>query len=102
LQITRVRYAPTVCGKRRIARLPVAVVERGGRIVAFANMWPGPGWQELSVDPMRFHHDAPNGVMEGLLVHVMRWGKEQGYRSRVIWRTRAACDSRARSPTSPH
>ena len=63
-----------------IARFPVAVVERDGRVIAFANVWPGPEKMELSVDLMRFHHDAPNGVMEGLLVHVMRWGKEQGYR----------------------
>ena len=63
-----------------IARFPVAIVERGGRILAFASVWPGPGKVELSVDLMRFHHDAPNGVMEGLLVHVMRWGQEQGYR----------------------
>jgi phosphatidylglycerol lysyltransferase len=64
-----------------VSRFPVAVVERDGRIIAFANMWPGPGKLELSVDLMRFHHAAPNGVMEGLLVHVMRWGKEQGYHS---------------------
>jgi phosphatidylglycerol lysyltransferase len=44
-------------------------------------MWPGPGRLELSVDLMRFHHEAPNGVMEGLLVHVMRWGQEQNYRT---------------------
>jgi len=62
-----------------IARFPVAVVERGGRIVAFASVWPGPGRMELSLDLMRFHHEAPNGVMEGLVVYVMRWGKEQGY-----------------------
>jgi phosphatidylglycerol lysyltransferase len=64
-----------------IARFPVAVAERGGRIVAFANVWPGPGKMELSVDLMRFHHEAPNGVMEGLIAHVMQWGREQGYRS---------------------
>ena len=64
-----------------VSRFPVAVVERDGRILAFANMWTGASKLELSVDLMRFHHEAPNGVMEGLLVHVMRWGKEQGYRS---------------------
>jgi phosphatidylglycerol lysyltransferase len=64
-----------------VERFPVAVVEQGGRIVAFANLWPGPGTIELSVDLMRYRHDAPNGVMEGLMVCVMQWGKEQGYRS---------------------
>ena len=28
-----------------VARFPVAVVERGGRVVAFANLWPGPRTQ---------------------------------------------------------
>jgi phosphatidylglycerol lysyltransferase len=63
-----------------VAHFPVAVVECGGRIVAFANIWPGAERMELSVDLMRFSHDAPNGVMEALLVHVMQWGQQQGYR----------------------
>lgn len=62
-----------------VKRFPVAVVEREGRIEAFANLWPGPGKLELSVDLMRFHRDAPKGVMEALFVHLLRWGKEQGY-----------------------
>jgi phosphatidylglycerol lysyltransferase len=28
---------------------------------------------------MRYHKDAPKGVMEALFVHLLRWGKEQGY-----------------------
>ena len=64
-----------------VQRFPVAVVEQGGRIAAFANLWPGPGSIELSVDLMRYRREAPNGVMEGLMVYLMRWGKEQGYRS---------------------
>ena len=64
-----------------VQRFPVAIVERNGRIVAFASVWPGPNAIELSIDLMRYHHEAPNGVMEGLMVFLMRWGKEQGYRS---------------------
>jgi phosphatidylglycerol lysyltransferase len=64
-----------------VERFPVAVVERNGRIVAFASVWPGPNAIELSIDLMRYHHEAPNGVMEGLMVYLMRWGKDQGYRS---------------------
>ncbi len=67
-----------------VARFPVAVVERRGRIEAFANLWPGSGKAELSMDLMRHHQDAPKGVMEALLVHLLRWGKEQGYRSFVL------------------
>ena len=63
-----------------LARFPVAVVERAGRIEAFANLWPGPGGEELSIDLMRYRQDAPVGVMESLLVHLMLWGRDRGYR----------------------
>lgn len=63
-----------------VSRFPVAVIEVGGRVQAFANIWPGPQHVELSVDLMRYHRDAPRSVMEALFVHVMRWGHEQGYR----------------------
>jgi len=80
-------------------RFPIAIVEQGGRVVAFANLWPGPQALELSVDLMRFRHDAPNGVMEGLTVHVMRWGKEQGYRSFSLGM--APLSGFERSPVAP-
>jgi phosphatidylglycerol lysyltransferase len=63
-----------------VSRFPVAVVERDGRIVAFASLWPGPDRHELSADLMRYGPEAPNGVMEALFVHIMVWGREQGYR----------------------
>jgi phosphatidylglycerol lysyltransferase len=62
-----------------LARFPAGVVERNGRVVAFANLWPGPQQAELSLDLMRHHHDAPKEVMEGLFVHLMKWGQAQGY-----------------------
>jgi phosphatidylglycerol lysyltransferase len=64
-----------------LSRFPVAVVERGGRILAFANLWLDPQHANLSLDLMRYHHEAPRDVMEALFVHVMKWGKEQGYQS---------------------
>ena len=57
----------------------MAVVEEAGRVVAFATVWPGPGGTELSVDLMRYRPDAPRNVMEALLLHLMHWGKAQGY-----------------------
>jgi phosphatidylglycerol lysyltransferase len=62
-----------------LARCPVAVVEHGGRVVAFANLWPGPDRYELSLDLMRYRRDAPASVMEALIVHLLMWGQEQGY-----------------------
>ena len=58
----------------------MAVVEREEQIVAFASVWPGPGNEELSIDLMRYHRSAPKNVMEALIVHLMRWGKEVCYR----------------------
>ena len=63
-----------------VRRFPVGVVEVGGRIQAFANVWQGPGGEELSIDLMRYHHDAPGNVMEALIVHLLLWGHDHGYR----------------------
>jgi len=63
-----------------VARFPVAVIERAGSIQAFATVWAGPGKQELSVDLMRFSHNAPRDIMEALFVHLLSWGKTEGYR----------------------
>jgi phosphatidylglycerol lysyltransferase len=62
-----------------LTHFPVAVVEHAGRIVAFGNLWTAGDRQELSIDLMRYHRDAPRSVMEALLVHVLVWGKAQGY-----------------------
>jgi phosphatidylglycerol lysyltransferase len=62
-----------------LSRFPVAVIERENRILAFANLWPGSSGIELSVDLMRHRRDAPNSLMEGLFVNLMKWGKDHGY-----------------------
>jgi phosphatidylglycerol lysyltransferase len=67
--------------ERYLMRFPAVVLEREGRIEAFANVWPGPDGRELSSDLMRHRPDAPNSAMEALFVHLMLWGKQQGYRS---------------------
>jgi phosphatidylglycerol lysyltransferase len=63
-----------------VRRFPVAVVEDEGRVMAFATVWPGSGREELSVDLMRFRDDAPRSIMEVLLLQLMAWGKEEGFR----------------------
>lgn len=63
-----------------VARFPVAVVRKEGRIVAFANLWTSGGKEELSVDLMRHAPDAPSGVMDYMFVHLMQWGAAKGYR----------------------
>jgi phosphatidylglycerol lysyltransferase len=62
-----------------LRRFPIAVIERDGRIVAFASLWRGGSGQELSLDLMRHIRNAPNGVMEALFARIMLWGRDQGY-----------------------
>jgi phosphatidylglycerol lysyltransferase len=82
-----------------LGRFPVAVVERGNRIVAFANLWPGPGGHELSIDLMRYHRDAPTSAMEALIVHLLLWGQSQGYRWFALGM--APMSGAERSPIAP-
>jgi phosphatidylglycerol lysyltransferase len=67
-----------------VARFPVAIVERGSEILAFANIWSGAGRSELSLDLMRHRSDAPPGIMESLIVHLILWGQQHGYRYFVL------------------
>ena len=62
-----------------IRHCPVALVRRGGRIIALANIWRGANKAELSVDLMRYLPDAPQGVMEFLFTQLMLQGRQEGY-----------------------
>lgn len=63
-----------------IVRGPAAGAGSRGPVVAFANLWPGGGRHELSVDLMRFTAAAPRGVMDYLFIRLMLWGQAEGYR----------------------
>jgi phosphatidylglycerol lysyltransferase len=82
-----------------LARFPVGVVERDGRIEAFANLWPGADGIELALDLMRFRPTAPKNVMEALFVHLMEWGREQGYERFALGM--APLSGFERSPVAP-
>jgi len=62
-----------------VRRFPCALVEREGRIVAFATIWRSAPPHEMAVDLMRFCDDAPKGVMDYLFVQMLLWGQSQGY-----------------------
>ncbi len=63
-----------------LERFPCAVVEdAAGRLVAFANVLPGPRREELSIDLMRHRRDAPR-VMDFMFTSLFLYGKERGYR----------------------
>jgi phosphatidylglycerol lysyltransferase len=64
-----------------LARGPIGIVRRDGRIVAFANVLLGGAHEEVSIDLMRYRPaDAPPGVMDYLFLELMQWGRDQGYR----------------------
>jgi phosphatidylglycerol lysyltransferase len=61
---------------------PVAVFRNADdQIVAFATIMPAYDEISLSVDLMRFDHNAsPNGTMDALFVNLILWSKEQNYK----------------------
>jgi phosphatidylglycerol lysyltransferase len=66
--------------ERYLQQCPIAVVRRGERVIAFANLWATADEAELSVDLMRYISDAPVGIMDYLLSEILLWGKARGYR----------------------
>lgn len=77
---TEKRFSLGSFDARYLLRTPVAVASHGGKIVAFANLWPGGTGEELSMDLMRYGQDAPTGTMDFLLAEILTWGRDQGYR----------------------
>ena len=64
---------------RYVAEFPMALVRVGGRIVAFATLWPTASKKSFSMDLMRYGEGAPKNVMDYLFVELLEWGREQGY-----------------------
>ncbi len=62
-----------------LRRFPAGIVRKEGKIVTFANIWPGAEKEELSIDLMRYLPEAPHGVMDYLFIQLMLWGKQEGY-----------------------
>lgn len=60
-----------------LSRFPIAVLRREGRIIAFANLWPGT--EAVGADLMRARPDAPRSSMEALLLEAMLWAAENRY-----------------------
>ena len=63
-----------------LKRFPAGIIRKEGSVLAFANVWQGAKKEELSIDLMRFAPDSPPSVMEYLFIHLMLWGKQDGYR----------------------
>jgi phosphatidylglycerol lysyltransferase len=63
-----------------MARYDCAVLRRGERIIAFANIWALPNREEMSIDLMRHYPDAPNGTMDFLIVHLIQLAAARGFK----------------------
>jgi hypothetical protein len=62
-----------------LERFPMALIERNGRIDAFANLWTSAERGEVSPDLMRQRSDAPSGTMDALFAHLMLWVVQPGH-----------------------
>lgn len=62
-----------------LRHFPTALIRVNGVIVAFANVWRTPEGKTVSIDLMRYGTGAPKNVMDMLFVHLMLWGKENGF-----------------------
>ena len=67
--------------ERYIVRLPVAVVRREGRVIAFANLQVTAASREAGVDLMRYLPDAPPGTMDFMFAKIMLHLQAEGYQS---------------------
>lgn len=62
-----------------VQRLPVAVVRRDDRIIAFANLQVTDARDEASVDMMRYAPGAPPGTMDFLFASIMLYLQAEGF-----------------------
>jgi phosphatidylglycerol lysyltransferase len=62
-----------------LRRLPIAVVRREGRVIAFANLLATDAKNEASVDLMRYLPDAPPGTMDFLFARILLHFQAEGF-----------------------
>ncbi len=62
-----------------LCRLPLALVRREGRVLAFANLLMTEAKEEASLDLMRYAPDAPPGTMDFLFAKIMLHLQAEGY-----------------------
>ncbi|MFT3719990.1 bifunctional lysylphosphatidylglycerol flippase/synthetase MprF [Pseudorhodoferax sp.] len=62
-----------------LQRLPLAVVRREGRIIAFANLQTTAAKEEAAIDLMRYGPEAPPGTMDYLFAKTMLHLQAEGY-----------------------
>lgn len=63
-----------------LANFPLAVIKKGDKVAAFANIWVTANKEEMAIDLMRYDPAISNTTMEYLFTKLMLWGKENGFR----------------------
>src|SRR6185437_8946044 len=74
------RFSLGAFDQEYLARTPMALVWQGERLLAFANLFLTGNKEEASLDLMRFTPESPSGSMDFLLIALMRWARQEGYR----------------------
>lgn len=59
---------------------PFAVIYKEDSPVVFSNIWQGANKEELSFDLVRNSSEAPDELIDYMLLELMMWGKKEGYR----------------------
>lgn len=62
-----------------IRNTPVGIIEKDGRIYAFANYWRLDNHHDISIDLMRYDPESPTNMMEYLFVESILWAQKNGY-----------------------
>ena len=62
-----------------LQRFPVALAEKDGQPVAFANLLATDEREEIAVDLMRYGAEAPRGAMDYLFVRMLLYYQAEGY-----------------------
>jgi len=63
-----------------LSQFPIAVVKKGEKMLAFANILQGAGKFELATDLLRYRPESPAGIIDYMLIHAMLWGKKEGFK----------------------
>ncbi|MBS3651002.1 bifunctional lysylphosphatidylglycerol flippase/synthetase MprF [Pseudaminobacter sp. 19-2017] len=64
---------------RYMGEFDCAVMRKEGVIIGFANLWRSGDHVELSIDLMRYRPGVSRVLMDALFVHLLLYGRDQGY-----------------------
>lgn len=79
-EVPETGFSQGIFNREYLQAFPFAIVTKEGRTIAFSNIWQGANKHELSFDLVRNTPNTPDIAIEYLLLELMLWGKQQGYR----------------------